>query len=237
MTPLAGKTILLTGATRGIGRAIALRLAEEGVRFALCGRDGKAMEEVTAEVRNRTGAPLHSSTFDLCDADAILGFYRGARKAVGPPDILINNAGFNSRKALMHEVGTNEFDSILGVNLRAPFIFMRESFHDMKERGEGHIINILSTVCHSSNETMSAYTAAKAGLRALTDVFRKEARPHNVCVSSIYPGGTDTTFRPKAREDYMKPESVAEAVRAVLTLPGDLVVHDFTFRPMVEANF
>jgi NADP-dependent 3-hydroxy acid dehydrogenase YdfG len=107
----------------------------------------------------------------------------------------------------------------------------------MKEKGGGHIVNILSTVCHFSVENMGVYTAAKKGLQGLTDVFRKEARPFNIRVTSIYPGGVDTEFRKVPRHDYMKPESVAEAVYSCLTFPEDLVVHHMTFRPMVETNF
>jgi NAD(P)-dependent dehydrogenase (short-subunit alcohol dehydrogenase family) len=114
---------------------------------------------------------------------------------------------------------------------------MREAFPDMRAAGGGRIVNILSTVCHFDNETMGAYTAAKKGLQGLTDVFRKEARPHNVHVISIYPGGTDTAFRPAPRPDYMRPESVAEAVVAALRLPDDCCVHHLTFRPPVETNY
>ena len=137
----------------------------------------------------------------------------------------------------MAEVATEEFDSILAVNLRAPFLLMRETAREMKERGSGHVINILSTVCHSDMATMGAYTAAKEGLRALTNVFRKEVLEDGIRVTAIYPGGTDTEFRPNPRHDYMKPSSVADAVLTALTLPEDLVVHELTFRPMVENNF
>jgi len=126
---------------------------------------------------------------------------------------------------------------MLAVNLRAPFILMREAFSDMKKKQSGHIINILSTVCHADMERMSVYTAAKKGLEGLSNVFRKEARAYNIRVTSIYPGGTDTEFRKEARPEYMRAESVADAVYASLTLPEDLVVHHMTFRPMVETNF
>jgi len=235
-TSLQGKAVYLTGATRGIGRALALKLASSRARLAICGRDAAALKSV-GDQAGQSGLDLFLQSFDLNREEDVLNFYRLARERLGPPDILINNAGFNSRKAPLWEVSTPEFDSILGVNLRAPFILMREAFRDMKERGGGHVVNILSTVCHFHNETMGAYTAAKSGLQALTGVFRKEARPHNIRVTAIYPGGTDTEFRARARPDYMKPESVAEAVLAALSLPEDLVAHDFTFRPMVEDNF
>jgi len=236
MDTLRDKTIILTGATKGIGRAIALRIAQDGARLALCGRNREDMESL-AELILQQGAPKpHVGLFDISEEAALLDFYNSSRKHFGPPDILINNAGYNSRKSAVWEVGTEEFDAMMSVNLRAPYILMRECVGDMKERG-GHVVNVLSTVCHSSNETMGVYTAAKQGLQALTDIYRKEVRQYNIRVTSIYPGGTDTPFRKADRPDYMHPESVAEAVYAALTLPNDLVVHHFTFRPMVESNF
>jgi NAD(P)-dependent dehydrogenase (short-subunit alcohol dehydrogenase family) len=237
MRRLGGKVVYLTGATHGIGRAVAIRFAAEGAVMAFCGRDAAALGEVAAAVRSAGAPEPFAAAFDLVDAAAIERFYRDARARLGPPDILINNAGFNARKAPLGDVTTEEFDAMFAVNLRAPFVLMREAFADMKAAGKGHVINILSTVCHFDNETMSVYTAAKKGLEGLTDVFRKEARPHGIAVTSIYPGGTDTNFRPKPRPDYLRPESVAEMILAVAAAPEDLVVHQLTFRPMVETNF
>jgi short-subunit dehydrogenase len=236
MNTLRDKTIILTGATKGIGRAVALRAAQDGAKLALCGRSREEMESLVEAILRVNAPKPHVSLFDISEEKKLLEFYSSSKKQFGPPDILINNAGYNARKAHVWETGTEEFDAMMSVNLRAPYILMRECVDDMKERG-GHVVNILSTVCHSSNETMGVYTAAKQGLQALTDIFRKEVRTLNIRVSSIYPGGTDTPFRKADRPEYMKPESVAEAVYAVLTLPADLVVHHFTFRPMVESNF
>ncbi|HNR99771.1 MAG TPA: SDR family oxidoreductase [Planctomycetota bacterium] len=237
MQSLRDTIVFLTGATRGIGRAIALRLARDGARLALCGRDAAALR-AAADALRAAGAPEpFARPFDLADAAAIEAFYGAARERLGPPAVLINNAGYNERKAPLWEVELGEFDRMLAVNLRAPFLLMRAAFPDMRARGGGCIVNILSTVCHFDNETMSVYTAAKKGLMGLTDVFRKEARPFNIRVASIYPGGTDTAFRPAPRPDYLKPESVAEAVCAVLALPAEVAVHHLTLRPMVETNF
>jgi NAD(P)-dependent dehydrogenase (short-subunit alcohol dehydrogenase family) len=237
MERLKGKVVYLTGASHGIGRATALLLAEHLAQLAICGRSKAALEEVKRGVES-AGAPKPLvMSFDLSIEEDILRFYGEAKRLLGPPDILINNAGFNPRKARIQDVGTQEFDSILSVNLRAPFILMREAARDMGERKSGHIVNVLSSVCHFNIERMGAYTAAKKGLQGLTDVFRKEVRPRGVRVSSIYPGGTDSNFRSERRPQYMRPESVAKAIVATLTLPEDLVVHQFTFRPMVEDNF
>ena len=236
MGTLKDRAIILTGATKGIGRAVALRLAQEGAKLSICGRNREEMESLVQQITSAGAPEPHTGLFDIGGEEALLDFYRGSKAFFGAPDILINNAGYNSRKAHVWEVGTEEFDAMMAVNLRAPYILMRECVEDMKLHG-GHVVNILSTVCHSSNETMGVYTAAKQGLQALTDIYRKEVRPFNIKVSSIYPGGTDTPFRDAERPDYMKAESVAEAVYAVLTLPEDLVVHHFTFRPIVEKNF
>ena len=233
MGALEGKTVVVTGASRGIGRSLAARLAAEGARLGICGRDETALSELAAELET----PVVTAAFDLCHEEPVLEFLDKVRAGLGGIDVLINNAGFNPRKAPLVEVGTAEFDSILAVNLRAPFLLMRECAGDMKEKGAGHVINILSTVCHSDMETMGAYTAAKEGLRALTNVFRKEVLGDGIRVTAVYPGGTDTEFRQNPRPDYMKPSSVADAVLTALTLPEDLVLHELTFRPMVENNF
>jgi NAD(P)-dependent dehydrogenase (short-subunit alcohol dehydrogenase family) len=237
MPTLENTIIYLTGATRGIGRAVALRCARDKARLALCGRDAAALADVAAGAR-AAGAPApFTRAFDLADTAAVDAFYAAARAALGPPAVLINNAGYNVRKARLWEYTTEELDRMLAVNLRAPFQLMRAAFPDMQAARGGHVVNILSTVCHFDNESMSLYTAAKKGFAGLTDVFRKEARPCNVRVSSVYPGGVNTEFRATPRPEYLSPESVAEAVYAVLTLPAELVVHHMTFRPMVETNF
>lgn len=237
MSSLEGKCVWITGASKGIGRALALRLARDGVCLALCGRDLQALSGLSGEARDLGSPRVFVKAFDLADESEIISFAREGRGAVGPADVLINNAGFNPRKAPLAEVTLEEFDAILGVNLRAPFLLTREVLRDMIPRQAGHIVNVLSTVCHFANETMGAYTAAKKGLEGLSGVLLKELRPHGIRVSAVYPGGTDTTFRANQRPDYMKPESVAEALRSVLVMPDDVIVHGLTFRPAAETNF
>ncbi len=229
--------MLLTGATRGIGRAAALRLARDGARLALCGRDETLLADVAAAARAAGAESVASHAFDLADEAATLAMLDTVRSELGPIAILINNAGFNSRKAPLAEVSSDELDAVFAVNLRAPFALMRETHAEMKAAGGGHVVNILSTVCHADIETMGLYSAAKAGFEKLTRIYRKEARPDGIRVTAIYPGGVDTDFRANDRPDYMDAASVADAIHAVLTLPEDLVVHEFTFRPMVESNF
>ena len=120
---------------------------------------------------------------------------------------------------------------MIAKNLRSPFILIREAFWDMKRLGGGRMIMVISTICKYNFETMSVYSAAKEGLEGIVDIFRKEARPFNVRVTSVYPGGTDSNFRKNRRPDYLRPESVAS-----LLLPDELLMDEKIFRPMAETN-
>jgi short-subunit dehydrogenase len=238
MKTVSGQVILLTGATSGIGRQLALRLASEGATLALCGRSEEKMASLLEELRNgyAESTPF-SRTFCLSSEEEIVRFVADAESSLGPVGVLVNCAGLNSARAEVAELNTADLDWMLTINLRAPMIFMRECFRGMRARGAGHIVNVLSTVCLFSNEGIGAYTASKAGLDALTKVFRKEAGAAGVKVTSVYPGGVNTGFRAQSRPDYLSPESVAEAIVSVLKLSDETAVHELVFRPMTENNF
>lgn len=222
------QTALVTGATRGIGKALVEQLTALGVRIYATGRDAVALEALKAA----TGC--EGGVFDLSDAAQVLALFAEANRALGQVDVLINNAGFNSRKAPFAETTLEEFELQYAVNLRAPYLLCREALRQMQTRGQGYIINVISTAAKRSNPTMSVYTAMKQGLHGLTGVLMKEAQPHGVKVTAVYPGGTDTEFRAVPRPDYMAPESVARLIVQLLTNPADVVVHELTFRPPVE---
>lgn len=227
------KTALVTGASRGIGRALTLELTRRGVTVFATGRDPIRLADLSRE----SGAL--SQALDLSAPNGPSALYEAAKRALsGPPDFLINNAGYNSRKADFIDVTEDEFDLQYQVNFRAPALLSRLALRDMYARGSGHVVNVLSTAALHPNATMGVYTAMKKGLGGLTDVLRKEARVHGVKISSIYPGGVDTDFRTSSRPDYMLPESVATLIcDAALFAPEDAVLHELVFRPMVENNF
>jgi NAD(P)-dependent dehydrogenase (short-subunit alcohol dehydrogenase family) len=233
---LANKRILITGATSGIGRSLAIKLAKQGAQLAVCGRSEEKMQALIKELALHEKS-IFSRTFSVTDEYEIIRFVKDASNVLGGIDILINNAGVNPAKNKVAEIKTEDFDLMVAVNMRAPFIFMREVFNIMKGKKTGTVVNILSSVCLSSNETMGAYTASKAGIDALTKVFRKEARKEGIKVFGVYPGGVNTPFRTIERTDYMSPDSVADTIIPMLSLPDDVAVHDLVFRPMVEDNF
>jgi NAD(P)-dependent dehydrogenase (short-subunit alcohol dehydrogenase family) len=225
------KRVLVTGASRGIGRSLVCELRKRECAVLATARDLEALAQLAEETDCLT------QVCDLSDSDSVLALYSRAKTALGGVDVVVNNAGFNNRKAAIVNVAHEEFDLQYAVNLRAPFLIGRDALRDMSERGSGHIVNILSTVCHTNAETMSVYSAMKQGLRSVTDIMIKEGAAHGVKVTGVYPGGTNTDFRPHDRPDYMHPDHVAQVIADAIFAPDDIVIHNLTFRPLVERNF
>ena len=227
---------MITGATSGIGKCLTLKLLDQGALVAFCGRSSVKMttllEEITAKEEN-----LFFDTFDVSIEDDIVDFVDRATHTWGEFDVLINCAGLNSSRDSVANLKTSDLEWMLKINLVAPFIFMREVYKRMRVANPGLFINVLSTVCNFSNEGISAYTASKAGFDALIKVFRKVVRDQNKRVCSVYPGGVDTAFREASKPQYLKPETVADAIISVLKYDEKTCVDDLVIRPMVEKNY
>lgn len=224
------KTILLTGATSGIGYELTKQLCEKGFTVVASGRN----EEKLSELKQETGCQVVAA--DLSDAEQTVSLFNKAIELVGTIDVLINNAGMISRKCPIEEFTLEEFEEQYAINLRAPALLSREALKVMKPNKSGQIINVVITAAKRANETMSIYSAMKQGLAGFSAILMKEAQPHGIKVTSLFPGGTDTNFREAERPEYMHPASVAKAVIQVLELPTDVVMHEMTFRPMVEVE-
>ncbi|MDV5169160.1 SDR family oxidoreductase [Photobacterium rosenbergii] len=222
------KRVLVTGATSGIGYELGKTLCEKGHSVVATGRNLAKLEELS----ELTGCQIVQA--DLSDPQQALELVDKAVELLGGLDILINNAGMNSRKCGIDEFTLEEFDYQYAVNLRAPAVLSREALKVMKPVKSGQIINVLSTVAKRSNETMSVYTAMKQGLAGFSAILMKEAQPYGIKVTSLFPGGTDTNFRDVDRPQYMHPKSVAETIAVLLELPQDVVMHEMVFRPPVE---
>jgi len=225
------KTIFITGATRGIGRELAKQLAALGFPVFGTGRDAALLESLKDE------AGCLGEMADLSDPAQAVGIYHQARAALGQVDILVNNAGLNNRKAPVPEIKLDDWELQYAVNLRAPMLLCREALRDMAGRRAGHIVNVVSTIAKTAQPNYSIYSTMKYGLMGFTKCLAKEAREVNVKVTAVYPGGTDTGFRPEERPEYLLAESAAKMIVHCITAPDDVVVHDLTYRPMVESNF
>jgi short-subunit dehydrogenase len=225
------RTALVTGATRGIGREVARQLKRSGLEVFVTGRDTDLLEKLQKEL----DAP--GLAMDLAGLYAPARLFGAARQALGEVDVLINNAGFNRAKQPLTQVTGEELDDSFAVNVRAPILLAREALKAMAIRRSGHILNVISSVAHTSMENYSVYTTMKYALHGFTGCLIKEARQVGVKVTGVYPGGVDTTFRPNARPDYMLPDSAAQMIVQCILAPDDVVVHELTFRPIVETNF
>ncbi len=226
------QTALVTGASSGIGAALTRELCARGLRVFASGRN----QERLAELATETGCQF--AAFDLGQPESAAQLYAAAKHALGgAPDFVINNAGFNTGKSAFVDTSDADLDRQYAVNLRAPLIIAREALRDMKARRSGHLVNVLSTVVLHGCELVALYSAMKHGLHGATQVLIKEARPHGVKVTGVYPGGTDSSFRVEDRPDYLQPASVAHMIAGVLFAPADVVVHELAFRPLVETNF
>ena len=225
------KTVFITGATRGIVRELVKQLTELGFTVFGTGRDEALLDSLKAE----TGCL--GAVADLSDPAQASMIYQQANEAVGQVDILINNAGLNNRKAPVADIELDDWDLQYAVNLRAPMLLCRAALKDMSDRKSGHIVNVISTIAKTSQPNYSIYSTMKYGLMGFTKCLIKEGREVNVKVTAVYPGGTDTDFRAEERSEYLTAESAAKMIVYCITAPPDVVVHDLTYRPLIESNF
>lgn len=238
-----GKVALVTGASSGIGRAIAQKLALGGYRVAVCAR---RMDRLTTLATDLTiqGATVAAYQADVRQEADILRVFAAIRAAWGGVDVLINNAGMGHKESLMSG-NTAAWREMLEVNVLALCICTREAIQDMEAKGgEGHIVHVSSMSAHRVPKGSGMYSATKFAVRSLTEGLRQELREagSKVRVSSISPGFVETEFAEKytksvqqAKDIYsqfpvLQPDDMANAVWYLLTQPDHVQVHDILVR-------
>ncbi len=184
---LSGKTALVTGSTRGIGRAIAETLAGAGARVAIVGRDVVRAEEVAASI----GGGAAGFSCDVADIASVNTLIESVEKAFGTIDILVNNAGL-TRDNIVFRLKDDDWDAVLDANLRGAFVAIRAVARGMMKRRWGRIINIASVVGLTGNKGQANYAASKAGLIGLTKSVAKELASRNILINAVAPGFIET---------------------------------------------
>ncbi|MBS3650511.1 SDR family oxidoreductase [Pseudaminobacter sp. 19-2017] len=183
---LTGRIALITGSTRGLGRAIAQGLAEAGAKVVLNGTNGERVVEAVAEFRDR-GLQAEGIAFNVTDEAAVVAAFRRFDDEATEIDILVNNAGIQWRKPML-DLPTAEWQRVLDVNLTAAFVIGREAGRRMVARGRGKIINIASTTSTLARATIAPYAVSKGGLKLLTQEMAAEWAGSGVQANAIAPG-------------------------------------------------
>jgi 3-oxoacyl-[acyl-carrier protein] reductase len=213
---MTNRTALVTGASRGIGRACARALAESGARVVLAARDRAKLEEASAKIPGSTWVEI-----DLASPDSI----KAAFAKAGKIDILVNNAAI-TKDGLALRMKKDDWDAVIATNLTGAFLAIQQVLHPMMKERWGRIINISSVVAEAGNPGQANYVASKAGLIGLTKSLAQEMASRNITINAIAPGFIDTdmtaALSPELKENMLshiplkrfgKPEDIAAAVK------------------------
>ncbi len=230
---LTSKVAIVTGASRGIGRAISVALAQEAATVVLAARSIQKLQE-TADKVTETGGKAEIVVTELTEEESIKNLVRVTSEKFSRLDILVNNAGV-THSAKLEDTITEDWERCMQINARAPFILCREALPLLKKSQAGYIINIASVVGVKGYPLQSAYTSSKHALRGMTISLAEELKGSNIRVHLLCPGGVDTELVQKVRPDIkknelMQPEEIAELVLYLVTHKGNAVIDELHIR-------
>jgi 3-oxoacyl-[acyl-carrier protein] reductase len=226
---------LVTGGSRGIGRAIAQRLAKLGAAVSVCGRNEELLMRTAEELRG-LGASTHARTADVTHAGEVASLVQATEKTLGPITILVNNAGMGGFGPV-HEKSEEEWDLVLNTNLKSVFLVSRAVVPGMIRRGHGDIINISSLAGKNTFAGGGVYCASKWGLQGLSGCMAEDLRGYGIRVSVICPGSVATDFAGRGPKDPLKTltaEDVAHAVGMVAVQGPQSFISEVHVRPLAK---
>jgi NAD(P)-dependent dehydrogenase (short-subunit alcohol dehydrogenase family) len=240
MQTLEGKIVLVTGGARGLGEAICKELYQSGAKVIPADFRKELVETVASEL-GANGDQVKPVIADLCDDYQMEAAIQQVIDQYGRLDVLINNAG-TDKTVSIDELSISDWDNVMAVNLRAPFVLSKLAFPYMRQQGGGHIINIVSTAAKRAWANASAYHASKWGLLGFSHALHVEGRSHNIKVTAVVVGGMRTPFLldrfpdidPSVLQD---PSNVAQSIRFLLTQPAETVIPEITVLPMKETSW
>jgi NAD(P)-dependent dehydrogenase (short-subunit alcohol dehydrogenase family) len=236
MASLEGKWVLVTGGGRGLGAAICRELARSGARMVVADVSSEGARQVAESIR---GAGGHATALQL---DVTLEAQAGeAMRSLERVDVLVNNAAIDFTLPI-DELSMEQWDAVIRVNLRGPFLMARLAAERMRAQGGGQIVNIASTASKRAWANASAYHASKWGLLGLSHALHAELRPHRIKVSAVVAGGMRTPFLLDRFPDLdpgvlQDPANVAATIHFLLTLPDETVIPEVMVIPMRESSW
>jgi 3-oxoacyl-[acyl-carrier protein] reductase len=231
--PLAGQVAVVTGAGRGIGAAIARKLAKLGATTVLCGRT-KSTLDATAQAILAAGGKTEVIPCDVTVLHQVEHASARVDSTFGRLDILVNNAGVAGFNQPLHNLAPEDWDAILNTNLRGVYFTVHAFAPLMIRAYSGHIVNISSLSGKNALPNGAAYAASKWGLNGLTYSLAEELRPHNIRASVICPGSTETELSLHAGKDpakMLQPDDIAHAVAMLVTQAPQSFISEILLRP------
>jgi len=232
MKPLSGKICLVTGGTRGIGRAIAKMLLSEGAEVAICGQREDSVDRAVAELAAETAGKVKGKAADVKNEEEVGELFRFIDAECGAIDVLVNNAGVGIFRHV-RELSVEEWKRTIETNLYGAFHCSREALFRFETKGAGYIVNIGSLAGAHAFAGGAAYNASKFGLTGFTEAMMQDVRSENVRVSYIMPGSVATEFggHPDGADWKIWPEDVAEIVQMLLKTEPRTLVSRIEVRP------
>ena len=239
MQPLQSQVAVVTGAARGVGKAIAQRLASMGAHVLLVARSADQLDRVREQITS-SGGLASAYPCDLTNASAVAQLGEAVARDHKRCDILVNNAAIGLDGKMLHEVTPGEWDLLFATNLRAPYLMIRALAPLMIAANSGHIINISSLAGRNPLPKGAAYAASKWGLNGLTYSVAEELRQYNIRVSVIAPGSINTGFNDhsgrgaasgKDPNKKLQPDQVASVVATLVTQPAQSFISEVLMRP------
>ncbi len=227
------KTAIVTGGGRGIGAAIAMKLAQMGASVVVCGRTKTIIDESAEQIRKAGGA-AEAITCDVSDWNSVAALAKQIQQKFSRLDILVNNAGIGGFSTPLQSLPIETWDSILNTNLRGVFYMIRSFAPMLIASGGGDIVNISSLAGKNALPNGAAYAASKWGLNGLTYSVAEELRQHKIRVSVVCPGSTHTELSPhegKSQDKMLQSQDIAHAVAMIVTQKPNAFVSEVLIRP------
>lgn len=224
MSDLKNQVALITGGSRGLGKAIAMALAEEGVNIVITGRTEKTLKETTTAIKETYAVEVSYAVFDVGNYEAVQKGVKEIQQKFPKIDILINNAGIASFGSVM-DMEVSQWEHIVQVNLLGAYYVTKEVLPSMIDNEKGDILNVSSMAGLTGNATISAYAASKFGMIGFSDSLMKEVRKHNIRVCALTPSTVASDMSQELGltdgnpDKVLQPEDFASLVIAGLKLP------------------